>query len=212
VLQVTLLLAIALNVGTGGVIEVALPALAHGRLHSGASGYGLILAATGAGTMLGALIAGQTRPPRRPGVTSLLAFQIGGACTLAAPFIGSTLGVAAVMAGDSMMVGFGNVFVLAAFQRWAPPALLGRATGVLMLGAFGVSPVAVALGAIFTREFGAASFFLFAAATLTGAIIYGLSQESWRELGVAPAAAGGAGPGVGEARQGQSGQAEGGQA
>jgi predicted MFS family arabinose efflux permease len=193
VLQVTLLLAVALNVGAGGVIEVALPALAHGPLHSGAGGYGLILAAIGAGTMLGALIAGQVRPPRRPGVTALLAFQAGGACILAAPFIGSTLGVAAAMAGDGMVTGFGNVFVLAAFQRWAPPALLGRATGVLMLGAFGVSPVAVALGAIFTREFGAASFFLFAAATLTGAIIYGLSQKSWREFGVPQAAAGGSG-------------------
>jgi hypothetical protein len=72
--------------------------------------------------------------------------------------------------------------------------------------------VAVALGAIFTREFGAASFFLFAAATLTGAIIYGLSQKSWREFGVAQAAADGAGPSAGEIRQGQSGQAEGSQA
>jgi predicted MFS family arabinose efflux permease len=209
VLQVTLLLAIALNVGTGGVIEVALPALAHGPLHSGASGYGVILAVTGAGTMLGALIAGQARPPRRPGVTALLAFQVGGVCVLAAPFIGSTLGVAAVMGCDAMVVGFGNVFVLAAFQRWAPPALLGRATGVLILGVFGVSPVAVALGAIFTRTFGAASVFLFAAATLTGAIIYGLSQKSWREIGVAPAAADDAEPGTGEIRHGPPTSAEG---
>jgi hypothetical protein len=62
----------------------------------------------------------------------------------------------AVARGAGMMTGFGNVFVLAAFQRWAPPALpcpalLGRATGVLMLGVFGVSPVVVAPGAIFTR-------------------------------------------------------------
>jgi MFS family permease len=203
VLQVTLLLAIVLNLGTGGVIEVALPALARGPLHSGAGGYGLILAAIGAGTMLGALIAGQTRQPRRPGVTALLAFQAAGACILAAPFIGSTLGVAAAMAGDAMMTGFGNVFVLAAFQRWAPPALLGRATGVLMLGAFGVSPVAVALGAIFTRDLGARSFFLFAAATLTAAIIYGLSQKSWREFGVARAAADDAGPAAGAIGQEQ---------
>jgi MFS family permease len=189
VLQVILLLTIVANLGAGGVSDVALPALAHGTLHSGAGGYGLILAAIGAGTLLGALIAGQSRQPRRPGVTALLAFQVAGACILAAPYIGSTLGVAAAMAGDGMMTGFGNVFVLAAFQRWAPPALLGRATGVLVLGVFGVFPAAVALGAIFTREFGAASFFLFAAATLTGAIIFGLSQKSWREFGVTQAAA-----------------------
>ena len=82
-----------------------------------------------------------------------------------------------------------------------------------MLGTFGVSPAAVALGASFSREFGAASFFLFAAASLTGAIIYGLTQKSWREFGVAQAAVGDAGAGAREIREGQaSGQAEGGQA
>jgi hypothetical protein len=29
------------------------------------------------------------------------------------------------MAGDATITGSGNVFVLAAFQRWAPPVLLG---------------------------------------------------------------------------------------
>jgi MFS family permease len=213
VLQVTLLLVIMLNIGIGGAIEVALPALAHGSLHSGAGGYGLILAAIGGGTLLGALVAGQSRQPRRPGVTALLAFQVGAACILAAPFTGSTAGVAVAMAGDAMVTGFGNVFVLAAFQRWAPPALLGRAMGVVILGVFGVSPVAVALGALFTREFGPTSFFLFAAATLTGAIAYGLSQKSWRELGVPQAAASEAEPGGGAIRQGRVPRpAEGGQA
>jgi predicted MFS family arabinose efflux permease len=198
VLQVTFLLAIVLNLGTAGVIEVALPALAHGQLRSGPGGYGLILAGTGAGTLLGALIAGQVRPPRRPGVTALLAFQGAGACTLVAPFTGTTIGVAAAMGADALLVGFGNVFVLAAFQRWAPPALLGRATAILMLGAFGVSPLAVALGAVFTRELGATSFFLFAAATLTVAIIYGLSQKTWRQIGVTSAPADHAEPYAGE--------------
>jgi predicted MFS family arabinose efflux permease len=192
VLQVIFLLALAANLGVSGVYEVAVPALAHGPLRSGAGGYGLILAAIGGGTLLGALLAGQIRQPRRPGVTALLAFQAGAACVLVTPYIGSTLGVAAVLAGDAVMTGFGNVFVLAAFQRWAPPAVLGRATGVLMLGAFGVSPVAAALAAIFTRDLGAASFFLFAAATLTAATIFGLSQKSWREFGVTQA---GTGPG-----------------
>lgn len=134
-------------------------------------------------------------------MTALLAFQAGAVFILAAPFFGGTMGVAAAMAGDGMMTGFGNVFVFAAFQRWAPPALLGRATGVLMLGVFGVSPVSAALGAIFAREFGAASFFLFAAATLTGAIIFGLSQKSWREFGVTQAATGDARPGTRGSRQ-----------
>jgi predicted MFS family arabinose efflux permease len=183
-LQVILLLTITINLGSDGVASVALPTLAHGPLRSGVGGYGLIVAATGAGALLGALIAGQSRPPRRPGVTALLAFQIGGACILVAPYLGNAIGVAAVMAVDGLMVGFGNVLCFAAFQRWAPPALLGRATGVVTLGIFGVYPLSVALAAIFTRDLGIASFFLFAAVTETAAIVFGLSQKSWRDFGL----------------------------
>jgi MFS family permease len=194
VLQVILVLTITINLGSDGVDSVALPTLAHGPLRSGAGGYGLILAAFGAGALLGAIIAGQSRQPRRPGVTAVLAFQIGAAFILITPYLGSTLGVAAVTAVDGLMVGFGNVLCFAALQRWAPPALLGRVTGVVVLGIFGVYPLSVALGAIFTRDFGIASFFLFAAITQTIAIIFGLSQKSWRDFGMIR-------PAVGERQQ-----------
>jgi hypothetical protein len=94
-------------------------------------------------------------------------------------------------------VGFGNVLLYAAFQRLVPRALLGRATAVLTLGMFGTTPLSVALAAIFTRDLGSASFFLFAGIALTIAITLGLSQKSWRDFGVARPAADDAGPEAG---------------
>ncbi|HEY1819162.1 MAG TPA: MFS transporter [Trebonia sp.] len=185
VLQVILLLCVIANLGSDGVDFVALPALAHGPLRSGAGGYGLILAAFGVGALIGAVTAGQSRPPRRPGVTALFAFQVTAVCILITPFIGSTFGVALDMVVSGAAVSFGNVLCFAATQRWAPPGVLGRVMGVVTLGIYGVYPLSVALGAIFTRDLGIDSFFVFSAVTLTAAIVFGLSQKAWRDFGLA---------------------------
>jgi len=190
VLQVQFLLVIAANLGTNGVDSVSLPALAHGPLHSGADGYGLILAAGGAGALLGSLLAGQVRRPRRPAVIGVLGFQVAAVAILVTPFLGHTFAVAGSLAVQGLTVGFGNVLLYAAFQRLVPPALLGRATGVLTLGMFGTAPLSVALAAIFTRDLGAGSFFIFAGITLTAAILFGLSQKSWRDFGMVSPSAG----------------------
>jgi predicted MFS family arabinose efflux permease len=201
VLQVQFLLVIAANLGTNGVDSVSLPALAHGPLHSGADGYGLILAAGGAGALLGSMLAGQVRKPRKPSVTATLGFQVAAVGILVTPFLGHTFGVAADLAVRGLMIGFGNVLLYAAFQRLVPPALLGRATAVLTLGMFGTAPLSVALAAIFTRNLGFASFFLFAGITLTAAIVFGLSQKSWRDFGMASPSSGDAASGTGRSPQ-----------
>ncbi|MGH3410785.1 MAG: hypothetical protein ACRDRJ_51060, partial [Streptosporangiaceae bacterium] len=190
ILQIGLLVTVAANLGSGGVDEVALPSLAHGPLHSGAVGYGWLIAAFGAGALAGTLVAGQAGRARRPFVVGSLAFLAEAACIAVAPFLGSTAAVAAAIFGLGVMNGFGNVLTITAFQKWAPADLLGRLSGVLMLASLGVFPISVALAALFVRHLGPASFFLFSAATLTVAILAGLSQRTWRDFGIeAPAGA-----------------------
>ena len=183
VLAVILLVTVAGNLGSGGESEVALPALAHGPLHAGAQGYGAIVAAFGGGALLGTIIAGQVSRLRRPAVTASLIFLGQAAAAATVPFLGATAGVAAAMAVLGITNGFGNVIMITVFQRWAPPHLMGRLSGLLMLSAFGVFPVSVALGALFVRDLGPRSFFLFSAATLAAAILTGLSLRSWRDFG-----------------------------
>jgi predicted MFS family arabinose efflux permease len=181
-----LLVTLAANLGSGGMDQVALPALAHGPLRSGASGYGLILAAFGAGALAGTLVAGQIPGFRRPAVTGSLAFLAEAACIAAVPWLGSTVAVAAAMAAIGIANGFGNVLTITAFQRWAAPTLLGRLMGLILTASFGVFPVSVVVAAFFTRDLGPASFFLFAAAALAAALLAGLTQRSWRDFGVSP--------------------------
>jgi MFS family permease len=183
VLQIILLVNVAANLGMGGMSEVALPALAHGPLHAGASGYGAVLAAFGGGALLGTIAAGQIGRLRRPVVVGSLAFLAEAACIAVVPCLGVTFAVAAALAGLGVMNGFGNVLTITAFQRWAPPSALGRLAGLLTLTSFGVFPISVALAALVARHWGPTPFFLIAAATLTVAILAGLSQRPWRDFG-----------------------------
>jgi hypothetical protein len=55
--------------------------------------------------------------------------------------------------------------------------------GLLMLAAFGVFPLSAALGAIVVHDLGPVAFFPLAAAITAAAILAGLTQPSWRNLG-----------------------------
>jgi len=189
VLTIILLVNIAANLGSGGLDGVALPSLAHGPLHAGAAGYGVILAAFGGGALLGTLLVGQVGRLRRPVVVGSLAYLAEALCMGFAPYLGSVAGVAAAMVGLGVANGFGNVLTITAFQRWAPPGTLGRLTGLLILTSFGVYPVSVAIAAAFVRDLGPAPFFPFAAAALAAAVLAGLSQRAWRDFGAPQAAA-----------------------
>jgi MFS family permease len=189
VLQITVLVSVAANLGLGGMSEVALPALAHGPLDSGAGGYGALLAAFGAGALLGTLVAGQVRQARRPFVLGACVFLVEAAFVTVIPYAGATALAAGVLAVDGLANGFGNIVMVTAFQQWAPPRMLGRLMGLLMLASFGTFPVSVAVAALVVHNFGPAVFFVSAGVLLALAILVGLSQRRWRDF-AAPAPVG----------------------
>ncbi len=190
VLQITLLVSVAANLGLGGTSEVALPALAHGPLDSGARGYGALLAAFGVGALLGTLVSGQVRQVRRPFLLGAYVFLVESVFLAVVPYTHSTALAAAALAVDGLANGFGNVVMITAFQQWAPPRILGRLMGLLMLASFGTFPISVALAALVVHNFGPALFFVSAGALLAVAILVGLSQRAWRDFGVQPPAGG----------------------
>ena len=194
ILQISLLVTVAANLGSAGADEVALPSLVHGPLRGTAGGYGSLIAAFGAGALLGTLVAAQARRARRPAVLGSLVF-LGEALFLAVvPYAGGLITIGAAMAAVGICNGFGNVVMITVFQRWAPPNLLGRLTGLLMLASFGVFPISVALGALVVHNYGPAVFFPLAGALLAAAILAGLSQRSWREFGAVDDSIAAAGP------------------
>jgi MFS family permease len=168
------------------VDEVALPSLAHGPLHTGADGYGLLIAAFGAGALAGTIAAGQLSGGRRPAVVGSAVFLAQAIALAAVPYLGGTVLAGAALTAVGVLNGFGNVLMITLFQRWAPPGLMGRLAGLLTMASMGVAPLSVALAALVVNGLGAAVFFPLAAAPLALAILAGLSQRTWRDFGAAP--------------------------
>jgi len=185
VLQVIIVVLVAANMGAGGMAEVALPALARGRFGAGAAGYGALLAAYGAGALLGTLAAGQARRVRRPAVIASAGFLVEAGFLALVPYLGGTIPAAAALLAFGALNGFGNIILMSAFQRWAPPALLGQLMAVLLLAAIGVFPVSVFVAGLLVKHIGPAPFFPLAGALLAVAIAISLSQRSWRTFGSA---------------------------
>jgi predicted MFS family arabinose efflux permease len=184
-LQVILAVLVVANLGAGGMGEVALPALAHGPFGAGAGGYGALLAAYGAGALLGTLAAAQARRARRPAVMASVGFLVEAGCLALVPYLGGTIPAAAALLAFGALNGFGTIILITAFQRWAPPALLGQLGALLLLAAIGVFPLSAFCAGILVQRLGPAPFFPLAGALLAATMTVSLSQPSWRTFGSA---------------------------
>jgi predicted MFS family arabinose efflux permease len=188
---VPLLMAInlAANLGSAGASEVALPLLARGHLHAGAGGYGSLIAGFGIGALAGSLVATKLNRLRRPAFGAGFIFLAQTPLMLFLP-LAPSLALAWVMValwgGLNMSA---NVTTQTAFQRWAPPQLIGRLSGLLLVTSYGVFPVSVALAGFVVHRFGPGAFFLLAAVTMAATLVLALSQRAFREWGTRPALA-----------------------
>jgi len=200
VVQVIFLVVLAANLGSGGLGSVALPALAHGPLHTGSTGYGALFAAEAAGGLIGTLLAAQSRQRARPAVLASGVFLVEAVVIGVLPYFGSAFAVGASLAVMGLLNSFGNIVILTLFQRWAPPGALGRLVGLVMFAAFGTYPISVALGGLVVRDFGPKPFFPAAGAIVGLAVLAALSQREWRDLGL-DRAAGAAAPSGAALRQ-----------
>jgi hypothetical protein len=181
VLQVLLVVVIAANLAGGGEGEVALPALAHARF--GAVGYGALLACFAAGGVIGTLSAARTGGLRTPAIFAGYVFLVESVAITLTPYLGGEAGAATMLFVSGAMNGLGNVIVLTAMQKWAPPALLGRVMSAIMLCAFGSFPLSVAVSGVLVRHIGPSLFFPIAGGVVAVAILIGLSQREFRLFG-----------------------------
>jgi MFS family permease len=183
VFQIILVVSLTANFALIGTTEVALPALAHARF--GADGYGAVLTCVAVAALAGALVVGKLGDRFRP-VTLIVGSLIAGAAGIAAaPFLGGLPGVAAGMALFGLGIGFDNVVSVTLIQRWAPPALLGRVWGILLLASAGSFPVATFVAGLLTRHLGPAPVFVISGGLLALSMVFGLTQREFRDFGTA---------------------------
>ncbi len=179
---------VAANLGSAGATEVALPLLARNHLHAGAGGYGSLIAGFGIGALAGSLVATRLNRFRRPAFGAGFIFLAQTPLMIFLP-LAPDLALAWVMialwGGLNMSA---NITTQTAFQRWAPPGMIGRLSGLLLVTSYGMFPVSVALAGFVVHRFGPGSFFLLSAVTMAVTLVLALSQRAFREWGTQPAA------------------------
>src|SRR5262249_279202 len=82
-----------------------------------------------------------------------------------------------------------NVTTQTAFQRWAPPELIGRLSGLLLTTSYGVFPISVALAGVVVHRFGPGAFFVVSGVTIGGPLIWALANQAFRDFGMSQHAA-----------------------
>ena len=88
VLQVLLLVVLVANLGSGGLVGVAFPALARGPFHIGADGYGALLACSAAGGLVGVLAAAHLGPAQRPALRACWLSLVANVLLALVPYLG----------------------------------------------------------------------------------------------------------------------------
>lgn len=180
-IQVALVVSIAANFCFGGLLEIALPTLVHGSMHGGANGYGLIMAAFGAGALLGGLIAGSLNGLKKKGVFALFCMIAMSIFIAVVPF-GGIPGAALCMLLSGLVNSISNILLITVIQRAIPHHMMGRVMGVLLFATFGTYPISVALGGILTNQFGPMILFPFSGGILLLVTLFGFTQKAVREL------------------------------
>jgi MFS family permease len=163
-----------------GAALAALPAFA-ARI-GGPTTYGLLLAATTAGTVCGSVLAPFV-DDRPFGRTTAVGFGIAGACWTAAVLVPGRLPTVAMFAVAQVPIGVYNVGVLATLQAGVPDDLLGRVSSTITTASTAVTPLGMLLGGLAADRVGPATVLLAGGAGTILMAAYYLAVPELRRLG-----------------------------
>ncbi|MEV0390015.1 MFS transporter [Nonomuraea sp. NPDC050643] len=194
-LQVVLVAAVIGNFVYAGAAEVALPTLAHRDF--GAGGYGILLAALGAGMIAGALLARVELRRMRPGYLLMILVFIMGASVAAVPFSGGLAGAVVCITVFSVANGWSGISIMTMLQLWAPRPLLARVMSVMLLAMSGTFPLSVAVTGWGVERFGVTAFFPIAGCAMALGMLWAITQPAFRNHRPGDQFTGGAGAVVG---------------
>lgn len=145
VMRSIVILSTVANLAFTGPAVVGLPWLVLVRFDAGPVALGLVLAGFGAGSLVGAILAGSLPRPQRFGsVVIALVFMMGIALA-ATGLVPGPLPLAVIVAVTGAMSGWTNVAIIAWAQGRADPAMLGRTMSFLMLGSVVAAPLSLVI-------------------------------------------------------------------
>ena len=145
-----------------GPLEVLLPALMRSSHENGPALYGAVLAALGAGGLMGSLLAGSWRTPERflPAMVGAWAL---GCLPLSIPALTSNpWAIGAGLAFYGALIGIGMVIWGTVLQEHVPLEMLGRVASLDFFISIAFMPLSIALTGLLSRHLNTGSLFIVA--------------------------------------------------
>jgi MFS family permease len=175
-LRSLILLSAVLNFALNGPLSVGMAWLAANQFDGGPEVYGFILAAFGAGAVVGAVVAGSVGRVRELGWLTVIGSVVMGIGVGLIALAESPPIVMALALAIGLAVGFLNVRIVAWLQARTPEAMIGRVMSLVMIGGVALSPISMA-GAGLLVDLGAASLMFAAAGSLI--VVTALAGIAW---------------------------------
>ena len=178
-LRVFMLLAAMLNFCISGPVVVGLAYLTRTNLGSAAT-YGLMISAVAAGSLLGAVLAGVWKMPRR-GMLIVFASFVLAICLGSIGLLPNAWSIGGVLFVMGTTAGLVNVHIGAWIMQRIEASLRGRVSSVLMLASVGMAPISLAAAGFLVAWSLKGMFLIAGAAMLLTAAGAGL-KKSVREI------------------------------
>ena len=167
-----------------GPFVIGIPALADRYLTQGAAGFGVLMSALGVGSILGTLIAGMWRGPRRVplGALMLADFLGFGTLMLVASLVQVLWPLALLIGAFAIVDGVLIVYFTTWLQLRVPGEFLGRVSSVIMFFNLGLFPLSSAVAGVFAHA-NLLGLLGVSGALLIMIALAGLAMPSLRTLG-----------------------------
>ena len=174
----SVLFAAVMGLVVTGPLEVLLPALMRSSHDNGPALYGAVLAALGAGGVVGSLLAGSWRTPERF-LPAMVGAWVIGCLPLSIPALTSnSWAIGAGLAFYGALIGIGMVIWGAVLQEHVPLEMLGRVASLDFFISIAFMPLSIALTGLLSRHIDIRTLFIAAGLVplATGALLASLGQ------------------------------------
>jgi MFS family permease len=169
-----------INLCIAGPISVGLAALAKFQYGS-AVAFGTFLSCFSGGTLVGILLGGRVKQPRKRGLQFIIMSLLCGLELIAIGLILKAAVIAVLLAVMGAGAGFVNIQFSAWIQLRVERTLLGRIMSVLMFSAVGLVPVSYAVAGV-VAQWSLPALFIGAGAILTATSTLALTRQSARAI------------------------------
>jgi len=179
-LRALVILSTAFNLAFTGPVAVGVPWLVRTRFEGDASMLGLLLAAFGAGSVVGTVLVGSLPRPRTLG-SLVLGLAAGLGIGLAAIGLAPWQASLVILALQGAAIGYVDVSIISWTQARTEPHLLGRTMSFLMLGSVVAAPLSLALAGLLV-DASATAMFVLAGGLVLAVCMAGLASGLSRRM------------------------------